>query len=71
MTKHNCYQQLLDNIIEELDKKREVAINKKKKDLLKDEIVKVFSAFVWATASDDHHRKCEQVEHAMKLISSK
>jgi hypothetical protein len=30
-------QTIIDNIIEELDKKREVAINKKKKALLKDE----------------------------------
>jgi hypothetical protein len=29
---------IIDNIIEELDKKREVAINKKKKALLKDEV---------------------------------
>src|ERR671913_212475 len=31
---------IIDNIIEELDKKREVAINKKKKALLKDEVWK-------------------------------
>ena len=31
---------IIDNIIEELDKKREVAINKKKKTLLKDEVWK-------------------------------
>jgi actin-related protein len=30
---------IIDNIIEELDKKREVAINKKKKALLKDEVL--------------------------------
>ena len=29
---------IIDNIIEELDKKREIAINKKKKALLKDEV---------------------------------
>ena len=29
---------IIDNIIEELDKKREIAINKKKKALLKDEM---------------------------------
>ena len=32
-------QGIIDNIIEELDKKREVAINKKKKALLKDEVL--------------------------------
>jgi hypothetical protein len=31
---------IIDNIIEELDKKREVAINKKNKALLKDEVWK-------------------------------
>ena len=31
---------IIDNIIEELDKKREVAINKKQKTLLKDEMLK-------------------------------
>jgi hypothetical protein len=31
-------QVIIDNIIEELDKKREVAINKKKKAQLKDEV---------------------------------
>ena len=35
---HNGEQEIIDNIIEELDKKREVAINKKKKALLKDEV---------------------------------
>ena len=30
---------IIDNIIEELDKKREVVINKKKRDLLKDEVL--------------------------------
>ena len=33
-------QVIIDNIIEELDKKREIAINKKKKALLKDEVWK-------------------------------
>ena len=33
-------QVIIDNIIEELDKKREVAINKKNKALLKDEVWK-------------------------------
>ena len=33
-------QVIIDNIIEELDKKREIAINKKKKDELKDESLK-------------------------------
>ena len=32
-------QAIIDNIIEELDKKREVAINKKQKTLLKDEVL--------------------------------
>ncbi|MGZ5491424.1 MAG: hypothetical protein ACXWE6_11860, partial [Nitrososphaeraceae archaeon] len=32
-------QVIIDNIIEELDKKREIAINKKKKTLLKDEVL--------------------------------
>jgi hypothetical protein len=36
----NDEQVIIDNIIEELDKKREVAINKKKKALLKDEVWK-------------------------------
>jgi hypothetical protein len=31
-------QVIIDNIIEELDKKREIAINKKNKALLKDEV---------------------------------
>jgi hypothetical protein len=31
-------QVIIDNIIEELDKKREIAINKKKEALLKDEV---------------------------------
>jgi hypothetical protein len=31
---------IIDNIIEELDKKRDIAINKKKKALLKDEVWK-------------------------------
>ena len=30
---------IIDNIIEELDKKRDIAINTKKKDLLKDEVL--------------------------------
>ena len=29
---------IIDNIIEELDKKRDIAINKKKKSILKDEV---------------------------------
>ncbi len=33
-------QVIIDNIIEELDKKREIAINKKQKSLLKDEVLK-------------------------------
>ena len=33
-------QVIIDNIIEELDKKREIAINKKQKALLKDEVLK-------------------------------
>jgi len=33
-------QLIIDNIIEELDKKREVDINKKKKSILKDETLK-------------------------------
>jgi hypothetical protein len=32
-------QQVIKNIIEELDKKRDIAINKKKQDLLKDEVL--------------------------------
>ena len=32
-------QVIIDNIIEELDKKREIAINKKQKTLLKDEVL--------------------------------
>ena len=35
---HNGEQEIIDNIIEELDKKGEIAINKKKKALLKDEV---------------------------------
>ena len=35
-TQQENEQTIIDNIIEELDKKREVAINKKKKALLKD-----------------------------------
>ena len=34
----NEEQELIDNIIEELDKKRDIAINKKNKALLKDEV---------------------------------
>jgi 3-dehydroquinate dehydratase len=37
-TQQNEEQVIIDDIIEELDKKREVAINKKKKALLKDEV---------------------------------
>ena len=33
-------QVIIDNIIEELDKKREIAINKKQKAILKDEVLK-------------------------------
>ena len=33
-------QVIIDNIIEELDKKREIAINKKQKSILKDEVLK-------------------------------
>ena len=32
-------QVIIDNIIEELDKKRDITINKKQKTLLKDEVV--------------------------------
>jgi hypothetical protein len=43
-SKENTQQQdeqiIIDNIIEELDKKRDIAINKKKKALLKDEVWK-------------------------------
>jgi hypothetical protein len=34
----NEEKEIIDNIIEELDKKRDIAINKKKKALLKDEV---------------------------------
>jgi hypothetical protein len=33
-------QIIINNIIEELDKKREIALNKKKKAILKDEVLK-------------------------------
>ena len=36
---------IIDNIIEELDKKREVAINNKKKTLLRDEVLQARNAF--------------------------
>ena len=36
----NEQEVIIDNIIKELDKKREIAINKKKKALLKDEVWK-------------------------------
>ena len=36
--KNQQNEEIIDNIIEEMDKKREVAINKKKKALLKDEV---------------------------------
>ncbi|MDW3612678.1 MAG: hypothetical protein QOK90_11155, partial [Nitrososphaeraceae archaeon] len=36
----NEEQEIIDNIIEELDKKRDIAINKKKKALLKDDVSK-------------------------------
>jgi hypothetical protein len=35
---YNGEQEIVDNIIEELDKKREIAINKKNKALLRDEV---------------------------------
>ena len=35
---HNGEQEIIENIIEELDKKRDIAINKKKKAILKDEV---------------------------------
>ena len=34
----NEEQEIIDNIIEELDKKRDIAINKKNKAMLKDEV---------------------------------
>jgi hypothetical protein len=37
-TQQQNEQTIIDNIIEELDKKREIAINKKNKALLKDEV---------------------------------
>jgi hypothetical protein len=37
-TQQENVQIIIDNIIEELDKKRDIAINKKKKALLKDEV---------------------------------
>jgi hypothetical protein len=37
-TQQQNEQLIIDNIIEELDKKRDIAINKKKKALLKDEV---------------------------------
>ena len=36
--KNQQNEEIIDNIIEEMDRKREVAINKKKKALLKDEV---------------------------------
>ena len=39
-TQQQNVQLIIDNIIKELDKKREIAINKKKKALLKDEVWK-------------------------------
>jgi hypothetical protein len=39
-TQQEDEQVIIDNIIEELDKKRDIAINKKKKALLKDEVWK-------------------------------
>ena len=36
---HNGEQEIIENIIEELDNKRNVAINKKQKALLKDEVL--------------------------------
>ena len=38
-TQQQNEEAIIDNIIEELDKKREIAINKKKKTLLKDEVL--------------------------------
>ena len=35
---YNGEQEIIDNIIEELDKKRDIAINKKEKALLRDEV---------------------------------
>jgi hypothetical protein len=37
-TQQQNEQKIIDNIIEELDKKRDIAINKKKKALLRDEV---------------------------------
>ncbi len=39
-TQQEDEQVIIDNIIEELDKKRDIAINKKKQSLLKDEVLK-------------------------------
>jgi hypothetical protein len=39
-TQQHNEQVIIDKIIEELDKKREVSINKKQKTLLKDEMLK-------------------------------
>ncbi len=38
-TQKMIQQVIIDNIIEELDRKREIAINKKQKTLLKDEVL--------------------------------
>ena len=35
---HQNEEEIIDNIIEELDKKRDIAINKKKEALLRDEV---------------------------------
>jgi len=40
ITKQQNEQVIIDNIIEELDKKRDIAINKKRQALLKDEVWK-------------------------------
>ena len=39
-TQQEDEQVIIDNTIEELDKKRDIAINKKKQSLLKDEVLK-------------------------------
>jgi len=39
-TQQNEQQVIIDNIIEELNKKRKIAINKKQKSILKDEVLK-------------------------------
>ena len=39
MNEQNKEQLIINNIIEELDKKREITINKKQKTILKDEVL--------------------------------